>query len=78
MEAALRVAGRFEYDETNPIFVDNVRGLRIYDAYDHGDIDDMEADGKKVSLRLFSNYKAFQEEVRIFILADDHCGLVPQ
>jgi hypothetical protein len=64
MQAALRVAGRFEYDETKPIFEDNMRGLRIYEAYDHGDIDDGEADGKKVSLRLFSNYKAFQEEVR--------------
>lgn len=65
METALRVAGRFEYDETRPISVDNTRGLRIYDAYDHGDIDDREADGKKVSLRLFSNYKAFEEEVRL-------------
>lgn len=64
METALRVAGRFEYDENKPLFVDNTRGLRIYDAYDHGDIDDGEAEGKKVSLRLFSNYKAFEEEVR--------------
>lgn len=64
METALRVAGRFEYDESKPLLVDNTKGLRIYNAYDHGDIDDREAEGKKVRLRLFSNYKAFEEEVR--------------
>lgn len=65
METALRVAGRFEFDESKPLSVDNTRGLRVYEAYDHGDIDDGEAEGKKVSLRLFSNYKAFEEEVRL-------------
>jgi hypothetical protein len=65
LQAANRFVGRFEFDENNPVFTENAQGLRVFDAQDFGDIDDADAEGRRVVLKCFAKKEFFEREVRL-------------
>jgi hypothetical protein len=67
LQSALRLAGRFEFTDSEVVFADDVRGLNVFKALDFADHLDSDGEGKRVLLKNFRKRNAFEEEVCTYL-----------
>lgn len=72
LQGALRFMGRFEFDEKQPLHTDNYRCLRIFEAQDFGEADDLDTESKRVRLKCFSNKEFSTKRYVLSRMSCDH------